>query len=119
MVFSSAISLFFFVPIVFLLDRSCRTWMRTNHWEMMLKRFNGMSTVVLDELAVRSGLDKNALVQDLSPADKFSWCRCIERLGQELDGVSGASSIRSRERKSSSPWSCRACLLSATPLLVH
>lgn len=56
----------------------------------MLKRFNGMSTVVLDELAVRSGLDKNALVQDLSPADKFSWCRCIERLGQELDGVSGA-----------------------------
>ena len=85
----------------------------------MLKRFNGMSTVVLDELAVRSGLDKNALVQDLSPADKFSWCRCIERLGQELDGVSGALVYTVRERKSSSPGAAEPVCLSATPLLVH
>lgn len=56
----------------------------------MLKRFNGMSTVVLNELAYRTKLDKNSLVQDLSPADRFAWCRAVETFGQELTGVTGA-----------------------------
>lgn len=56
----------------------------------MLKRFNGMSTVVLNELACRTGLDKNRTVAGLSPADRFAWCRAIETLGKELDGVTGA-----------------------------
>ena len=56
----------------------------------ILKRFNGMSTVVLNELSFRTNVDKNALLQDLSPADKFAWCRAIEAFGKELDGVTGA-----------------------------
>lgn len=56
----------------------------------MLKRFNGMSTVVLDELSFQTGLDKNGLLQDMSPADRFSWCRHIEQLGQAIADVSGA-----------------------------
>lgn len=61
---------------------------RLGKW--MLKRFNGMSTVVLDELACRTQLDKNELVQHLSPADRFAWCRAVETFGKELTGVTGA-----------------------------
>ena len=55
----------------------------------MLKRFNGMSTVVLDELAVRSGLDKNALVQDLSPADKTPQVNCIDNCISPAEAADG------------------------------
>lgn len=56
----------------------------------MLKRFNGMSTIVLDELAYRTNLQKNQTVDTLSPADKFTWCRAVETFGKELQHISGA-----------------------------
>ncbi|WP_301859209.1 NFACT family protein [uncultured Megasphaera sp.] len=56
----------------------------------MLKRFNGMSTVVLNELAWRTGLDIKKPVGQLSPADQFTWCRAVEALGKQLQHLSGA-----------------------------
>lgn len=56
----------------------------------MLKRFNGMSTIVLNELSHDSGIDTGTLVQDLSPADRFTWCRTVEAFGNRLAGISGA-----------------------------
>ena len=63
-------------------DEALKTW--------MLKRFNGMSTVVLTELSHDSGIDTATLVQDLSPADRFAWCRTVEAFGKRLAGISGA-----------------------------
>jgi predicted ribosome quality control (RQC) complex YloA/Tae2 family protein len=65
----------------------------------MLKRFNGMSTVVLDELSWRCGIKKDCLVKDLSPADIFSWCRTIEHFGEELKGDMDGAYVYSRNGK--------------------
>lgn len=56
----------------------------------MLNRFNGMSTVVLQELACRTGLDPAGPVASLSAADKFQWARAVEAIGVELEKVCGA-----------------------------
>lgn len=63
-------------------DEALKTW--------MLKRFNGMSTVVLNELAYETGLDLTAPVATLSPADRFAWCRAVEKFGQKLEAIAGA-----------------------------
>ena len=52
--------------------------------QWMLHRFNGTSTVLLDELSKQCGLSVEAPVEALSPADKFTWCRAIENLGKSL-----------------------------------
>lgn len=56
----------------------------------MLKRFNGMSTVALDELACRTDIDKNTPVPELSDIQKQEWCEAVSRFGKEIDGVRGA-----------------------------
>ena len=43
-------------------DEDLRTW--------MLKRFNGMSTVVLNELSDRTGIDINTLMSTLTAEEK-------------------------------------------------
>ena len=63
-------------------DEPLKTW--------MLKRFNGMSTIVLNELSHDSGIDAGRPVGDLSPADRFAWCRTVEAFGKRLEGMSGA-----------------------------
>lgn len=59
-------------------------------YQWMLKRFNGMSTIVLDELAFRTDIDKNTPVSDLTGTQKDAWCNAIVSFGNELQGVSGA-----------------------------
>ncbi|OKY53662.1 Rqc2 family fibronectin-binding protein [Megasphaera cerevisiae] len=56
----------------------------------MLKRFNGMSTIVLNELSLRTGLDKEQLVLSLTSQAIISWCRAVEAFGKELQHASGA-----------------------------
>ena len=56
----------------------------------MLKRFNGMSTIVLDELSFRTDCHLEKNVAEMSPADIFTWCRSIETFGYELNDVKGA-----------------------------
>lgn len=56
----------------------------------MLKRFNGMSTLMLDELATRAEINKNSLVADLSQAEKLAWCHAIHAIKDELAATSGA-----------------------------
>ena len=58
--------------------------------QWMLHRFNGTSTVLLDELSKQCGLSVEAPVEALSPADKFTWCRAIENLGKSLADCHGA-----------------------------
>ena len=55
-------------------DEPLKTW--------MLKRFNGMGTIVLNELSHDSGIDAGRPVGDLSPADRFAWCRTVGSLWQ-------------------------------------
>jgi predicted ribosome quality control (RQC) complex YloA/Tae2 family protein len=61
---------------------------RLDKW--MLKRFNGMSTLVLNELACRTGIHKDTLVGDLSADDIAVWCQAVVTFGHELEGISGA-----------------------------
>ncbi|WP_440338971.1 Rqc2 family fibronectin-binding protein [Megasphaera elsdenii] len=63
-------------------DEPLKTW--------MLKRFNGMSTIVLNELSYDSGIDAARPVGELSLADRFAWCRTVEAFGKRLEGMSGA-----------------------------
>ena len=49
-----------------------------------------MSTIVLNELSHDSGIDAGRPVGDLSPADRFAWCRTVEAFGKRLEGMSGA-----------------------------
>ncbi len=65
----------------------------------MLKRFNGMSTVVLNELSARTGIDKKVSVSSLSPADIFSWCRAVETLGREIKNTAGAYVYTAEEKE--------------------
>lgn len=58
--------------------------------QWMLHRFNGTSTVLLDELSKQCSIAVEALVKALSPADKFTWCRAIENLGKSLADCHGA-----------------------------
>ena len=61
---------------------------RIDKW--MLQHFNGMSTIVLNEISYRTGIDKACPVQDISSADKETWCQAIEAFGKELQGITGA-----------------------------
>jgi predicted ribosome quality control (RQC) complex YloA/Tae2 family protein len=61
---------------------------RLDKW--MLQRFNGMSTLVLNELACRTGIHKDTPVGDLSADDIMAWCQAVVTFGNELDGISGA-----------------------------
>lgn len=63
-------------------DETLGTW--------MLRRFNGMSTVVLNELSLLSGIAKDASVKSLTATELTCWCRHIAALGQELRDVRGA-----------------------------
>lgn len=59
----------------------------------MLKRFNGMSTLVLNELAYETGLELITPLQELSPADRFAWCRAVEKFGQKLETVTSGAYV--------------------------
>lgn len=61
---------------------------RLDKW--MLQRFNGMSTLVLNELACRTEIDKSTVVGNLTPDQKQCWCEAVTAFGKELDGLSGA-----------------------------
>jgi predicted ribosome quality control (RQC) complex YloA/Tae2 family protein len=61
---------------------------RLDKW--MLQRFNGMSTLVLNELACRTDIAKSTAVGDLTPLQKQRWCEAVTAFGKELEGLSGA-----------------------------
>ncbi|MCH4166742.1 MAG: NFACT family protein [Megasphaera sp.] len=61
---------------------------RLDKW--MLQRFNGMSTLVLNELACRTDIAKSTAVGKLTPLQKQRWCEAVTAFGKELEGLSGA-----------------------------
>ncbi|MCH4217696.1 MAG: NFACT family protein [Megasphaera sp.] len=61
---------------------------RLDKW--MLQRFNGMSTLVLNELACRTDIAKSTAVGNLTPLQKQRWCEAVTAFGKELEGLSGA-----------------------------
>lgn len=63
-------------------DEDLRTW--------MLKRFNGMSTVVLNELSDRTGIDINTLMSTLTAEEKNDWFSAVIQLGKDIQGLKGA-----------------------------
>ena len=65
----------------------------------MLKRFNGMSTIVLNELSCRTDVPKTTLVADLTEAQKKAWTEAIAAFGKELENVHGAWVYTQKDNK--------------------
>jgi len=73
-------------------DEDLRTW--------MLKRFNGMSTVVLNELSDRTGIDINTLMSTLTAEEKNDWFSAVN------SGIKGGLRLYGPKKRNS--FSCRA-----------
>lgn len=56
----------------------------------MLKRFNGISTLVLNELSYRTDIDTSQSVASLTDQEKTCWAQSIYEFGTELKGIEGA-----------------------------
>lgn len=80
-------------PFEFSADELCNMMTAGTDEELgkwMMRRFNGMSTVVLDELSCMTGLDKNTYLRDLTDAEKHIYARAVATLGERLQGARGA-----------------------------
>lgn len=64
----------------------------------LLRHFNGMSTILLNELTYRTGIDHNKTLAEISLSDRFTWCRAIEQMGIELKQVNGVYVYKENEK---------------------
>ncbi|WP_273062833.1 Rqc2 family fibronectin-binding protein [Colibacter massiliensis] len=69
----------------------------------MLQYFNGMSTLVLNELALRTGTDLHARLDALTAKEKENWFHAVVTLGKKLQHVRGAYVYRKDNKESIFP----------------